>query len=162
MALDLGESSDSLHPCKVFVGNLPFSLNQEGFARLFRPIGDVVGAKLVEDRTTGKKKGFGFITFNKPESADAAISQMHGREVEGRPLTVKRATNRGQKGDDRDDEEDAEDVAESSAAADDDGFASVPMKKKGGRGGGFRAKAEAQQRETGKLPGWGGGDDDWA
>mmetsp|Transcript_25621 Transcript_25621/g.82716 ORF Transcript_25621/g.82716 Transcript_25621/m.82716 type:complete len:110 (+) Transcript_25621:57-386(+) len=48
------------HPCKIFVGNLPFSMTQDGLASLFKRHGAVIGAKMVEDRGTGKKKRLWF------------------------------------------------------------------------------------------------------
>lgn len=169
------------HPCKIFVGNLPFSLNQSGFGDLFRPFGTVIGVKLVEDRATGKKKGFGFVTFERPESTDAAIAKMADAEVEGRRLTVKRATYRGEKAEGAEDGQDdeAEDGTGgeapspggpapgeglSGAAGEDDGWGTTAGKKRGGRGGGgssFKARAKAKEAE-GKLLGWGAQDDDWA
>mmetsp|Transcript_8927 Transcript_8927/g.31621 ORF Transcript_8927/g.31621 Transcript_8927/m.31621 type:complete len:163 (-) Transcript_8927:117-605(-) len=147
------------HPCKIFVGNLPFSMTQDGLASLFKRHGAVIGAKMVEDRGTGKKKGFGFVTFDSEDSVAPAIARWHNADCEGRQLTVKRATARGEKPTDGA-EEDADEQG-----AEDEGFSTEA--KRGGRKGrakdpdSFRARAEAKKQE-GKVLGWGGGDEDWA
>ncbi|CAE8611252.1 unnamed protein product [Polarella glacialis] len=156
MAMDSSDAA-APHPCKIFVGNLPYSMTQDGLAALFRPIGEVIGAKMVEDRSTGKKKGFGFITFNRPDSVELAISRWHGRDCDGRPLTVKSAIARGQK---PVEEEEAEEGAEDGAAGAEGGFEAIKSKKKPQKS--FKDKAEEKKKETGKVMGWGGGDDDWA
>eukprot|EP00450_Noctiluca_scintillans_P031147 CAMPEP_0194538588 /NCGR_PEP_ID=MMETSP0253-20130528/78174_1 /TAXON_ID=2966 /ORGANISM="Noctiluca scintillans" /LENGTH=211 /DNA_ID=CAMNT_0039384733 /DNA_START=21 /DNA_END=655 /DNA_ORIENTATION=+ len=129
------------NPCKIFVGNLPYRLTANELANLFRRFGVVIGSKMVEDRSTGKKKGFGFVTFAKPDSVEVAIEQMHDEQYEGRPLTVKRATARGYKGG----EDDAEDQ----------GWTTMGKSSKG-----FKSQVAAK-KEQGKLLGWGDGDDDW-
>lgn len=154
------------NPCKIFVGNLPFKMTQDGLAALFRQFGDVVGSKMVEDRSTGKKKGFGFVTFEQPHCVDLAIERMHDEECQGRRLTVKRATARGEKA-----EEEASHDAEvrnadgEDGVADDDGFSTAgPARKrkvKVDTGPSFKARADAKKDE-GKMLGWGEGDDDWA
>eukprot|EP00928_Gymnodinium_smaydae_P087399 TRINITY_DN71668_c0_g1_i1.p2 TRINITY_DN71668_c0_g1~~TRINITY_DN71668_c0_g1_i1.p2 ORF type:complete len:186 (-),score=56.94 TRINITY_DN71668_c0_g1_i1:96-587(-) len=161
-------AAPELHPCKIFVGNLPYSATTNALAGLFRPFGTVVGAKLIEDRATGKKKGFGFVTFTGPDAVEAAIARRHGEDFEGRPLTVRRATMRGEKGDPEadDDEADAAAGAEGAAAGEDDGWATGGAGRRKGRGSAsaaaeFRARAEAKKKE-GKMLGWGGDDDDWA
>ncbi|KAJ1417036.1 hypothetical protein B484DRAFT_305050, partial [Ochromonadaceae sp. CCMP2298] len=80
---------------KVFVGNLPFKITKNDLEALFSRFGTVIGINIREDRTTGKPKGFGFVTFDSDEPAAAAIASMHGYSLEGRPLTVNAATLRG-------------------------------------------------------------------
>eukprot|EP00929_Paragymnodinium_shiwhaense_P055228 TRINITY_DN27689_c0_g1_i2.p1 TRINITY_DN27689_c0_g1~~TRINITY_DN27689_c0_g1_i2.p1 ORF type:complete len:163 (-),score=24.91 TRINITY_DN27689_c0_g1_i2:303-791(-) len=161
-------ASSEGHPCKIFIGNLPFALSQNGVADLFRPFGTVIGVKLVEDRATGKKKGFGFVTFETPASADAAIARMSGKDIDGRSLTVKRATYRGEKSAENDDEAmDVEgecDSGEPTAGVPDaDGWGMASGKKRGrnSAGSSFQARAKAKESE-GKLLGWGSNEDDWA
>eukprot|EP00440_Ansanella_granifera_P052989 gb/GFBE01057450.1/.p1 GENE.gb/GFBE01057450.1/~~gb/GFBE01057450.1/.p1 ORF type:complete len:161 (+),score=34.33 gb/GFBE01057450.1/:1-483(+) len=155
--------AETVHPCKVFVGNLPFSMTQDRLASLFRPMGAVIGSKLVEDRNTGKKKGFGFVTFEKPEAADAAIARMHGQDCEGRPLTVKRATARGEHATEEGSDEDTSGGnTGQSPAGDGDGFESVGPRKGKKSSKSFKARAAEQEKETGKMMGWGSGDQDWA
>mmetsp|Transcript_84552 Transcript_84552/g.235883 ORF Transcript_84552/g.235883 Transcript_84552/m.235883 type:complete len:160 (+) Transcript_84552:62-541(+) len=154
------------HPSKIFVGNLPFSTTTNSFAGLFRPFGTVVGAKLVEDRGTGKKKGFGFITFQNPDSVERAIAEMHGNECEGRRLTVKHATLRGEKGvyaDIQSDEDcGALDQAGPEQVVSQDGDWGVVRSRATGRETNAFKKRAAAVAQTGKVLGWGSGDDDWA
>ena len=69
---------------KLFVGNLPFSMEEEDVAKLFRPF-TVASAKLVMDRETGRKRGFGFVEV---EDADGAIAQLHESVQDGRVIVV--------------------------------------------------------------------------
>ena len=59
----------SVNLLKIFVGNLTFSANEEDIAGLFSQYGEIVGVNLRTDRTTGKKKGFGFVTFKTSSSS---------------------------------------------------------------------------------------------
>lgn len=86
----------SINELKVYVGNLPFSASEADISELFRQYGEVVGVNLRTDRATGKKKGFGFVTFAAPESAKAAIAGVNGASFQGRPLTVAEADKRGE------------------------------------------------------------------
>ena len=85
----------SVNLLKIFVGNLTFSANEEDIAGLFSQYGEIVGVNLRTDRTTGKKKGFGFVTFKTSSSAAAAISGANGAIFQGRALTVNVADERG-------------------------------------------------------------------
>jgi len=93
---------------KLFVGNLPFEANSSTLEKLFLPFGQLIGAKVVLDRSTRKPRGFGFVTFEDDESAEKALS-MHGHDLKGRELTVRRAVARGtgslKDGEDEDDVE---------------------------------------------------------
>jgi RNA recognition motif-containing protein len=80
---------------KIFVGNLPFQISNEELESLFSQCGSITGINLRKDRTTGKSKGFGFITFDNARSAVLAIENMNGCICKGRPLTVKGADKRG-------------------------------------------------------------------
>jgi hypothetical protein len=93
---------------KLFVGNLPFEANSSTLEKLFLPFGQLIGAKVVLDRSTRKPRGFGFVTFEDDEAAEKALS-MHGHDLKGRELTVRRAVARGT-GSLKDDE-DEDDVA---------------------------------------------------
>lgn len=72
---------------KLFVGSLPWSINNDSLKALFVSYGEVVEAVIINDRTSGKSKGFGFVTFKDEESAKKAL-EMNGKEVEGRPVVV--------------------------------------------------------------------------
>ncbi|AKM82521.1 TPA: RNA-binding protein [Candidatus Berkelbacteria bacterium] len=73
---------------KLYVGNLPYSTNDEGLGQLFAEFGEVVEAKVITDKFSGRSKGFGFVTLKDEEAANKAVEAMNGKEIEGRPLTV--------------------------------------------------------------------------
>lgn len=76
---------------KLFVGNLPFTFDDAKLAAVFTeadPSLKVVEAKVITDRFTNRSKGFGFVTLETDEMAQTAISSLHGKEIDGRPLTV--------------------------------------------------------------------------
>ena len=79
---------------KVFVGNLPFSTTSAGLRAMFERY-EIKGAKIVADRATNRSKGFGFVTFATEADAAAAVKAFAGVSVEGRPLSVRFATQRG-------------------------------------------------------------------
>lgn len=76
---------------KIYVGNLPFSVDDKKLESLFSQYGSVEEATIIKDKFSGRSKGFGFVTINDEESAKKAISEMNGKEAEGRKLTVNEA-----------------------------------------------------------------------
>ncbi|MFH0737585.1 MAG: RNA-binding protein [Candidatus Micrarchaeota archaeon] len=76
---------------KLYVGNMPFSVTQEGLKEMFAVFGDITEVTVITDRRTGRSKGFGFVTFSDDAAADKAIADMNGKDLEGRPLTVSEA-----------------------------------------------------------------------
>ena len=78
---------------KLFVGNLPWSVTDQGLEEMFTAFGSVDSAKVITDRETGRSRGFGFV-----EMADAgarsAIEDLNDSEIEGRKLTVNEARDR--------------------------------------------------------------------
>ena len=76
---------------KLYVGNLSFNTSNEDLQELFGQAGTVESANIVEDRETGRSRGFGFIEMSSKEEAQAAIEQLNGKEVDGRSLTVNEA-----------------------------------------------------------------------
>jgi len=80
---------------KIYVGNLPFSTNDEQLRELFAPFGEPSSATVVTDRMTGRSRGFGFVEMDDAEQAKAAIAALNGRDVGGRPLTVNEARPQG-------------------------------------------------------------------
>lgn len=76
---------------KLYVGNLPYSVNDTQLADLFSSYGTVTSAVVIMDRATGRSKGFGFVEFEDDAAAMAAIDAMNGQEVEGRELKVNEA-----------------------------------------------------------------------
>ena len=76
---------------KLYVGNLAFSTSSQDLQELFGAAGTVESASVVEDRETGRSRGFGFVEMSSKEEGDAAISQFDGKEVGGRALKVNEA-----------------------------------------------------------------------
>src|SRR5262245_34585778 len=84
---------------RLYVGNLPFSADEEQVRQLFSQNGRTVAeVKLVTDRDTGRPRGFGFVEMGSPEDADGAIRDFHGYNFGGRPLTVNEARERERSG----------------------------------------------------------------
>ncbi len=76
---------------KIYVGNLPFSVDDSALREMFTPHGDVASASVVMDRETGRPRGFGFVEMSDSAAADQAIAQMNGKESGGRALVVNEA-----------------------------------------------------------------------
>jgi cold-inducible RNA-binding protein len=76
---------------KLYVGNLAFATSSQDLQELFAQAGTVESASVVEDRETGRSRGFGFVEMSSKEEGDAAISQFDGKEVGGRALKVNEA-----------------------------------------------------------------------
>jgi cold-inducible RNA-binding protein len=80
---------------RLYVGNLPFSADEDQVRELFGRNGrNVVEVKLVTDRDTGRPRGFGFVEMGSSEDADGAIRDLNGQDFGGRPLTVNEARER--------------------------------------------------------------------
>jgi RNA recognition motif-containing protein len=75
---------------KIYVGNLAFQTSENDLNDLFAPFGEVESVKIITDRDTGRSKGFGFVEMS-DDSAEKAISQLNGKEMNGRALTVNEA-----------------------------------------------------------------------
>ncbi|HYE34212.1 RNA-binding protein [Methylocaldum sp.] len=76
---------------KLYVGNLSYSIRNSELEQLFAAYGAVESANVIMDRDTGRSKGFGFVEMSSDQEAQAAISALNGKEVEGRSLTVNEA-----------------------------------------------------------------------
>src|SRR5947208_3903998 len=83
---------------KLYVGNLAFQTTSEELQELFAQAGTVQSASVVEDRDTGRSRGFGFVEMSSNEEAAAAIDQFNGKEVNGRALKVNEAKPRENRG----------------------------------------------------------------
>ena len=83
---------------KLYVGNLSLQTNSEDLRAHFAQVGNVESASVVEDRMTGRSRGFGFVEMTTPEEAAAAIEQLNGKEFGGRNLTVNGARPRTDRG----------------------------------------------------------------
>ncbi len=83
---------------KLYVGNLSFQTTSDELRDHFAQVGNVESASVVEDRMTGRSRGFGFVEMTTPEEATAAIEQLNGKEFNGRNLTVNEARPRTDRG----------------------------------------------------------------
>ena len=83
---------------KLYVGNLAFETSSENLQELFAKAGTVESATVVEDRDTGRSRGFGFVEMSSKEEGEAAIAKFNGNEVDGRSLTVNVAKPRENRG----------------------------------------------------------------
>ena len=83
---------------KLYVGNLSFDTNNQDLLELFAQSGSVQSANIVEDRETGRSRGFGFVEMASKEEGEAAIAALNGQEVNGRALKVNEAKPRENSG----------------------------------------------------------------
>ncbi|MEO8650225.1 MAG: RNA-binding protein [Acidobacteriota bacterium] len=83
---------------KLYVGNLSFNTSNSELEELFGQIGTVETATVVEDRDTGRSRGFGFVEMANKEDAERAIEELNGKEVDGRELKVNEAKPRENRG----------------------------------------------------------------
>jgi RNA recognition motif-containing protein len=83
---------------KLYVGNLSFQTSSDDLQQLFSQAGTVESASVVEDRETGRSRGFGFVEMASSEEGHAAIQQFNGKEVDGRQLKVNEAKPREDRG----------------------------------------------------------------
>jgi RNA recognition motif-containing protein len=82
---------------KLYVGNLSFNTTENELQELFSQAGTVQEVSLMQDKFTGKSRGFAFVTMSSEEDAQNAISKLNGQTVEGRALTVNEARPREQR-----------------------------------------------------------------
>jgi len=85
---------------KLFVGNLNWETKDDGLRAAFEPFGEIVEAKVISDRNTGRSRGFGFVTFEEDDDAQKAMEELDGQELDGRSIRVneardKKSNNRG-------------------------------------------------------------------
>jgi cold-inducible RNA-binding protein len=73
---------------KLFVGNLSYSTTDEGLKEAFSRSGNVVSAKIINDRDSGRSKGFGFVEMSEASEADKAIADWNGQDLDGRKIVV--------------------------------------------------------------------------
>jgi len=76
---------------KLYVGNLPYSVNDASLMDMFSSYGAVTSATVIMDRMSGRSKGFGFVEFGDDAAAQAALAEMNGKEFDGRGLKVSEA-----------------------------------------------------------------------
>lgn len=83
---------------KLYVGNLSYDVNNSTLEELFAPYGSVRSAQVIQDRETGRSKGFGFVEMADDNAARAAIAALNEKDCNGRPLTVNEAKPREERG----------------------------------------------------------------
>jgi cold-inducible RNA-binding protein len=76
---------------KLFVGSLPWAVNDQALEDLFKEFGEVISAKVIMDRESGRSKGFGFVEFEDDNAAKAAIDKLNGSDIQGRTIVVSEA-----------------------------------------------------------------------
>lgn len=76
---------------KLYVGGLPYAVDDNALAELFAEHGKVASAKVIIDRDSGRSKGFGFVEFENDDEGKAAETAMEGKEVQGRTIRVNQA-----------------------------------------------------------------------
>jgi RNA recognition motif-containing protein len=75
----------------IFVSNLSFNVKDEDLREFFAPYGEVTSAKIINDRTTGNSRGFGFVEMSDDTASQKAIAELDGATVEGRTIKVSEA-----------------------------------------------------------------------
>lgn len=83
---------------KIYVGNLPYQATSQDIEDAFSAFGSVTSVNIIEDRETGRSKGFAFVEMDNDEEAQAAVEGMNGKEIAGRVVTVDLARPRENRG----------------------------------------------------------------
>lgn len=81
----------SLVSTKLFVGSLPWAVNDDSLREAFEAHGKVVSAKVITDRQTGRSRGFGFVEMEDESEANTAIQALNGTDLKGRNIIVSEA-----------------------------------------------------------------------
>lgn len=89
-------SADVEYRC--FVGGLAWATDSEALEKAFSPYGEIVDSKIINDRETGRSRGFGFVTFASEKAMRDAIEGLNGQDLDGRNITVNEAQSRGSGG----------------------------------------------------------------
>lgn len=79
---------------KLFVGGLSWDTEEQSIEQIFGEYGKIEELKLIRDRETGRSKGFAFVTFQYPDSAQEAVQQLNGTDLDGRKIKVNEAEDR--------------------------------------------------------------------
>ncbi len=83
---------------KLFVGGLSWDTTDDGLRQAFQSFGEVTEAKVITDRDTGRSRGFGFVTFAEGDEAQAAITAMDGKNLDGKTIKVNEAQEKSPRG----------------------------------------------------------------
>ena len=86
---------------KLYVGNLPYSADNQTLQATFSTCGTVDSVNIITDRDTGRSKGFGFVEMSSNSEAQKAIQELNGKDCDGRPMTVNEARPQKKSGDAR-------------------------------------------------------------
>lgn len=73
---------------KLYVGNLSYEVTEDELSQLFSQCGQVIGARIIKDKATGRSKGFGFVEMPNDDEATQAVVRMKGHDLKGRPIMV--------------------------------------------------------------------------
>ncbi|XP_043715108.1 splicing factor-like protein 1 isoform X2 [Telopea speciosissima] len=84
-----GKCSKEANDGNLYVGNLPQTMDDNQLRKLFFSFGKITDAKVIKDRSTGFSKGYGFVTYENPTDASAAVAHMQGQRIDGKPLVVR-------------------------------------------------------------------------
>jgi len=76
---------------KLYVGNLSYEMSESQLSDLFTPFGAIESAKIITDKYTGNSKGFGFVEMSSREEGEKAISELNGKQINNRAITVNEA-----------------------------------------------------------------------
>ncbi|MEA3372824.1 MAG: RNA-binding protein [Campylobacterota bacterium] len=76
---------------QIYVGNIPFTQTEEELRRLFEQYGQVTSVNMINDRETGRQRGFGFVEMPNDDEADEAIKKLENYEIDGRHICVNEA-----------------------------------------------------------------------
>jgi RNA recognition motif-containing protein len=76
---------------KLYVGGLAYSVDEDELQKMFSDFGTVTSANVIKDRDSGQSKGFGFVEISEDDGAKKAISELNGKEIGGRSITVNEA-----------------------------------------------------------------------
>lgn len=76
---------------RLYVGNLPYNVTQSRLQEIFSPFGTLGEITVITDKFSGRSKGFGFVEFENPEEAKAAIEKLNGTDMDGRNIVVNEA-----------------------------------------------------------------------
>lgn len=82
----------------IYAGNLAYSVTDQSLEELFSEFGTVTSARVIQDRDTGRSKGFGFVEMSTSEESNAAIEALNGKEIDGRAVTINEARPKPQGG----------------------------------------------------------------
>ena len=82
----------------IYVGNLPYGIDDAALQELFAEFGEISSAQVIIDRDTGRPRGFGFVEMPEQSEAEAAIEALNGKEVDGRALNVNQARPKADRG----------------------------------------------------------------